>query len=351
MAKKKSGGDDSTIDIGQRILDEVTKEFGDVIINGESILDVPRELVSICPTIDYALGGGVTKGSWFVLNGKPKQGKTQLALKLLAGCQRNGMETYVDNVEHRLKERDISGVEGLDASKVHIIQSTKEKILSAEDHLCILDKLLSTKENCAVVVDSFSALAEASKFAEFNKKTRGELGQIVTAFCDRMCSVVPLRNHIIIGITHVIANTGGQGMSPTVEKTSARLVFQSDFKMKVKWAPAWKDGEEQIGQTPHWICEFSGLRGPGREVVSYLRYGIGYDDTMEYIKFAEEFGLIAKGGAWYTLFPDDKAENPIKMQGAERLWEFLRNPDNKEHYHRLVKEVRELLGLPAITLE
>lgn len=351
MAKKKatSGDDCGGIDIGQRILDEVQKEFGDVIISGQSVTSVPREIISICPTLDYMFGGGVTKGSWVVFNGKQKCGKTMAGLTLLANCQKNGMETYFSNVEHRIKDRDIKGIEGLDASKLNIIQSTKDKVLSAEDHLYILDKILSTRENCAVLVDSFSALAEASKLAEFNKKTRGELGQIVTSFCNRMASVVPLRNHIVIGITHIIANTGGQGMSPHVEKIPTSLAYQADFKAKVTWAPLLKDGDDVIGQIPHWKCEFSGLRGPGREVESYLRYGIGYDHTMEYIKFAEEFGLIAKGGSWYNLFPDDKLENPIKLQGAERLWEFLRNPDNIIHHQRLVKETRELLGLPTLS--
>ena len=354
MAKKKSIDVDSDlIDLSQRTRDEIEKKYGTgVITNASSVIEVDREIISICPTVDYAFHGGLTKGNWFVMNGPPKTGKSALGLKALAKCQKNGMRTIFFNIEHRLKKRDMLGVEGLDLDKLEIVQSVKGNILSAEKSFNILYDILSCDTNCAVLVDSFSVLNEEAKQTEYGKETRGKLGHYASDFCNSVASIVPLHDHIIMGITHSIANTSGMGPSK-VEKSPNSIIYMSDFKMKC-WKDTgwkWEDKEgERIGQKVSWECEFSGLGGGGRKVVSYLRYGIGYDELMEYMVYAEEFGLIAKAGSWFTLFPDEKLDPPIKSQGLEGIWTYLRNPENKEPHDKLVKEVRELLGLPAIIL-
>lgn len=355
MAKKKKDIDsddgDSLIDLAQRSRDEIEKKYGvGVLSSANSIVDVPRKIISVCPSVDYAFAGGLTKGNWFVMNGPPKLGKSALGLKALASCQKDGMRTVFSNIEHRLKMRDLLGVEGLDVNKLEVIESTKGNILSAEKHFAILYDILSSDTNCAILVDSFSMMNESAKQDEFGKETRGKIGHYASDFCNSMTSIVPLHDHIIMGVTHTIANTSGFGPSK-VEKSPNSIIYVSDFKLK-GWKDKgweWKDSDgERIGQRVTWECEFSGLGGGGRKVVSHLRYGIGYDDLMEYLVYGEEFGLLKLAGAWLTLFPDDVAP-PMKTQGFDKMWHKLRHEDNLELKNRLISEVRPLLGLPALT--
>jgi recombination protein RecA len=322
---------------------QITKDFGNVFSTADELLEEKQEIISICPSIDRALGGGVTKGSWIVLNGVPKGGKSSLALFALAKMQKFGMKTYYLNCEGRLKSRDIEAVSGLDKEGLTVISSTEDNILSVEKWLSIADNILHQR-NVALVIDSFSVLNDESKLLEFNKQTRGSENKVVSAFCSKLATVVPLKKNIVMGITHIISNTSGFGASK-VEKTANALAYQADYKLQTTWAEKWTVGtsedSEQIGQITHWKVLCSALRGPGRSAKTYIRYGSSIDEIYENVQFAIEFGMISKAGAWMSIFPDTEYEQ--KFQGIEKVCDFFRQSENSKLYDKLSAEVRELI--------
>ena len=64
---------------------EFIKKYGDYVTTGEKVLETKRsyKTISISPAIDLGLGGGIKEGSWMILSGPPKAGKTKPQCKLL----------------------------------------------------------------------------------------------------------------------------------------------------------------------------------------------------------------------------------------------------------------------------
>jgi recombination protein RecA len=174
---------------------------------------------------------------------------------------------------------------------------------------------------------------------EFGKQTRGGQAKIISDFCSRLATVVPIKDSIVICITHNISNTSGYGAS-IIEKTPSSLLYQIDYKLKGFKSTAWtlSEGADPIGQVVDWLCECSGLRGPGRKCQSYIRYGQGIDEVAELVNFAIDLGLISKAGAWYSI---EGTEG--KYQGFEKLCDFLKEKDNIEVLGNLDKQVSEML--------
>ena len=91
------------------------------------------------------------------------------------------------------------------------------------------------------------------------------------------------------------------------------------------------------------------------EIDSYIRYGIGIDNTYEAINLGCQLGLILKAGAWMTLdFMqrhlklleskewDDATIRKVKTQGAEKLYRLLL--DNPAWVKILEQEIKGLLS-------
>lgn len=61
------------------ILKEIKKKHGNIIIKGNELLNQRKDhkTISVSPSIDLALKGGVREGTWLMLSGAPKSGKAQ----------------------------------------------------------------------------------------------------------------------------------------------------------------------------------------------------------------------------------------------------------------------------------
>jgi recombination protein RecA len=309
----------------ERIIKEIEKQYGDgIAIGGQNLLDDPSMIIPLCPSLNVALSGGIPEGSWVTLAGKPKCGKTTTALHFAAKCQRpeyGSRHVYYLNIEGRLKRMNLQGILGLksDPDNFTLITSTREKILSAQDFLTIGEKILLSHDSCLLIVDSYSSLCHEKEITEgIGTSTRGGGAMLLAQFCRQMSNVVPIKKSIVVGITHLMANTSGYG-SPYTEKGGFGIAYQVDVKLKVKSVEPWKAGGKegkQIGQKVNWICETSALGPPGMEAESCLRYGHGIDEVMELIQFGKDMGFISVAGAgWSTL--DFMKENLIMLGATE----------------------------------
>ena len=75
-------------------------------------------------------------------------------------------------------------------------------------------------------------------------------------------------------------------------------------------------------------------------IKSSIRYGIGVAKAMELVTLCVDFGIIAKGGAWYTL---TSIKDKPKFQGTEKLRQYVF--DNPKVYDKLMDELRETMGV------
>jgi recombination protein RecA len=331
---------------------DIVKKYGQVISTGNQVLDRRRDYktVSVSPAIDLALGGGIKEGSWVILTGDPKCGKTTTALQIAANCQKENRPVIYLDAEGRLKEMNLLGVDGLDKDKMQIIHSEDEP-LSAEAFLDIAVKLCSAKENygCVCIIDSTSSLMPEKELDGDMSPGRAGLPRILSVFCKKMGQIVPNQRITMIVITHYIANTSGYG--PT---------RMPDTRMEVKSIKAWEQSEKQVGQAVNWKILCSSMGPPGGECQSWLRYGNGIDKTQELVILGQETGLIAKAGAWLTCefmlsyLDEVKKINPdldtsdteavlksVKFQGQEKLYNFL--IANRNVCDILEKEIKSML--------
>jgi recombination protein RecA len=335
-----------------KLKEEVTKQFGDEIISsGNALVDKKVLTIPVSPSLDIVLGGGIPEGSFVVLTGQPKCGKTTSSLDFAATAQKldyahstfkNGREVYYLNIEGRLKKRDLEGIPGLDLARFHIIGSQQGKILHAEEYLQIAEKIINEIPGSVLIIDSYSALCtEAEITSEMDKMQRADGAKLLAKFCRKVANVIPVNKNIVIGITHLMGNPTGYG-AEFKEKSGQAIAYQTDIKLRAKTFRPWTVGTEgsQIGQEIEWQVICSALGPPGGNITSYIRYGQGIDRQTEVINLASDLGIIHKGGAWYTI---TSLEDKPKFQGVEKVRNYLM--ENNDVYEKLYSQVKETMGI------
>lgn len=325
---------------------DIIKEYGDVLLEANYILDDPPPVISVSPKIDIALGGGVPEGSLFILTGPEKVGKTVTALQFCRNAQQMLLENkekrkvYYGNIEGRIKKRDLEGIKGLDCNpdNFKIVGSTKGNILSGEKYLGIFDNIIHNEPHSVCIIDSFSALAsEAELVGDIRDVQVAAMNRYLGKFTRKFANVLPINRVTLVGITHLMANIQkfGTGKSK-VEKSGNAIKYAQDVKLWAQYKEPLKQGETQIGQKVHWLIENSAIGAPGQKVVSYIKYGVGIWDEYEIAELAKDFGIV-EGKTWLTL------PNGEKVQGMVNFCKYLE--ENPEAYKDLKSQVFETIGL------
>ena len=337
-----------------KLKEEVTKTFGkNIILSANSIIDKPSTVIPIGPSLDIVLNGGVPEGSFVVLTGQPKCGKTTTSLSFAAtalkpeyqGDLPSPRKAYYLNIEGRLKKRDLEGIPELDLDRFDVIGSQQGKILHAEEYLQIAEKIINQEPGSILIIDSYSALCtEAEITSDMNKMQRADGAKLLAKFCRKVANVIPVNKNLVIGITHLMGNPTGYG-AEFKEKSGQAVAYQTDIKLRAKTFSPWllnKDTNSQIGQEVTWQVVTSALGPPGGSITSYLRYGQGIDKEMEVVNLAIDLGLIQKAGAWYTLGFVKEKEKP-KAQGVEKVRQYI--VDNPGCYDELYASIKETMGI------
>lgn len=332
--------------------EDVLKNFGDdIILTGNAVVDRKVITIPVSPSLDIVLNGGIPEGSFVVLTGQPKCGKTTSSLDFCATAQRpeyaygsfkDGREVYYLNIEGRLKKRDLEGIAGLDLNRFHVIGSQQGKILHGEEYLQIAERIINEIPGSIIIIDSYSALCtEAEITSDMDKMQRADGAKLLAKFCRKVANVIPVNKNIVIGITHLMGNPTGYG-AEFKEKSGQAIAYQTDIKLRAKSFKPWllSADSTQIGQEIEWQVVCSALGPPGASITSYIRYGQGIDKQMELVQLASDIGLIHKGGAWYTL---TSLEDKPKFQGTEKIRQYL--VDNPEVYQTLLASVKETMGI------
>jgi recombination protein RecA len=126
--------------------------------------------------------------------------------------------------------------------------------------------------------------------------------------------------------------TGGMAVkffSTTVVKLWSSEAEANAIKAGVKVGD--KIIEQRVGRPVNWIIDYN-KQGPpnlsGQYDFYYQGETIGIDGVGETLDVAEMYGLIEKGGAWYTIGEE-------RFQGRAKAVQYLR--DNP----KVVKDLRE----------
>lgn len=312
-------------------------------------MDRESVVIPLSPALDMVLGGGIPEGSFCVLTGQPKCGKTTTSLDFAATAQKSEYQgslkkprhVYYLNIEGRLKKRDLQGIKDLDMDRFDIIGSQEGKILHGEEYLQIAERIINEEPGSILIIDSYSAICTAAEItSDMDKMQRADGAKLLAKFCRKVANVIPVNKNVVIGITHLMGNPTGYG-AEFKEKSGQAIAYQTDIKMRAKTFKPWTlTDNTQIGQTVEWQVLCSALSPPGGTTTSYIRYGDGIDKITEIMMLAIDIGIIAKGGAWYSFDIDGEKK---KFQGTEKLRKFF--VDNPDAYDTILETTKETMGI------
>lgn len=328
----------------------IQKAFGKVISRGSELISTKKSLkpVSVSPALDLALNGGLLEGSWTVVSGDPKTGKSTTCLQVCKNAQDEGRPVIYIDGESRLKAYNLVGIEGLDLEKIQIVHSPEDgESLSAEDFLDIAESLMKRPENngAVCVIDSCSSLVPRAELEESaSASLRASLPKLLSHWVKKNAQTVVKNKINVLIITHYITNTSGYG-KVKVPDCGVMVQYQADTRLDISKIEPWEENNKKIGQLVHWKINCSSMGSSGAECISYIKYNKGIDKEKEIIELAESFGIIEKAGAWYCIpflsTLDEFKESP-KFQGQSKIYEFL--VERKDIFDLIKNQVKEMIS-------
>lgn len=320
----------------------VIKKLGKTnIITANEVVQKPRWLIPVSPALDIGLCGGIPSGSWAVLSGPSKSGKTTLALQIARNAQQlYGVPIVFANVEGRFKGQSIRSVEGLDPNNIHVIESSEDMVLSGEDYLWAVEEAIKTMPGCVVIVDSISRLyTKACLSEDVSANKRSSTPKLLADFCDRLCNIVPVTNSVVLCIAQIYANNAARpGQKTTVVGGGNAVKYQADILMNIDYAKPWKEkvgGDDvPVGSEIYWSILSNAIGAPPEgQVTSFLRFGKGFDRVKELTNLATDLGVISQKGAW--CYYGDESFN-----GKQKLTEHLEeNPEVCDQIEAQIKSM------------
>lgn len=351
------------------VSNSIVSKYGDVVRSGTEVLQNINSLnvIGVSPALDIALGGGIREGSVVVMTGDPKSGKTTTALHFAAKCQKKDKRVIYVNTEGRLSKQNFDGIKDLNSDNILIIESTDERVLSAEDFLNIIEYYINNDPGCLIIADSLSNMVPAVELeGEVRTGVRNALPRLLSMFFKRISGTLMKNKTILICITHNIANTGGSPYAPQkMADCGNMLQYQAGTNMVITHRGKWqvpKDTGQHVGQIANWSIKTSNAGGrPNSTAEGWIRYGIGVDEIQEIIQIACEFRLIKAAGAWYTIScavenldnvsiknyiqsvnanTPEEIEKSLKFQGINAVADFLNEHTNIADF--IYEKIKEL---------
>jgi len=339
-AKKVKASDKFTDDL---VSSAVTSKYGEVVRTGTEVLESINSLqvIGVSPALDMALGGGLREGSVVVMTGDPKSGKTTTALHFAAKCQKLDKRIIYVNTEGRLSKQNFDGIRGLSSDDILVVESTDDRVLSAEDFLNIIEYYVNNDPGCVIICDSLSNMVPSCELeGDVRTGVRNALPRLLSMFFKRISGSLMKNKTILIAVTHNIANTGGSPYAPQkMADCGNMLQYQAGTNMVITHVGRWqvpKDSGPHVGQIANWRIKTSNAGGtPNSTAASWIRYGIGLDEVQEVLQAACEFRLIKTAGAWYTIqcavnnvedpaIAKVLADNEIDPTNAEAVEKFFK---------------------------
>ncbi|NDB57155.1 hypothetical protein EB001_01705 [bacterium] len=262
------------------ISNSIVSKYGDVVRSGTEVLQNINSLnvIGVSPALDIALGGGLREGSVVVMTGDPKSGKTTTALHFAAKCQKHNKRVIYVNTEGRLSKQNFDGIKGLNSDNILIIESTDERVLSAEDFLNIIEYYVNNDSGCLIIADSLSNMVPAVELeGEVRTGVRNALPRLLSMFFKRISGTLMKNKTILICITHNIANTGGSPYAPQkMADCGNMLQYQAGTNMVITHRGKWqvpKDTGQHVGQIANWSIKTSNAGGrPNSTAEGWIRF-------------------------------------------------------------------------------
>lgn len=298
-------------------------------------------------SLDIALSGGIPEGTSVLLSGRPKVGKTTLALHYVQKCHSEDPDkkAFFFDVEGRLRMELINCFPGINRENFSVVRSNDTKILSAEDYLNLLYETLKDYPKSICILDSVAALCpEAELTSNIGDSIKmASTATLMYKMFRRVSQILSVTKSTFIALTHMVANPNpGPGkksfaVGGNAPQYGASVWLEAPWKEDIK-----NNNNDSIGQIAHYSVVASALGAPGSDVSVPIIYGKGVDEETDVFNVAQDFGVIKRAGAWYSIDSSflESMEEDKKFQGQANVIEFLRQ--NKEVTKEIDSKIRSM---------
>ena len=323
-------------------LNAVNKKHGTIL---KWLSDTPDERFEFISTgsisLDHALGGGFPRGRMVEVFGWEGCGKSTLAMSTVAEANKMGLDAVYLDIERALDPR-LPIAYGVDPNKFLL----EDAPFSAENHLEVMEALISTGRIGVCVLDSITALMpQAELDGNIGDKHIGLQARLLSQACRKLVQLLGETNTLMIFINQYREKIMSVPGDPKVVSGGNATKFYCTHRVEVSGSGKYNKGRilgsggEVIGQKMHYKVMKNKLSAPWREGTLDLIYGRGYDVFAEIVNLSTDLGVIDLEGSWYQY-------KEYKVQGMDKFKALLEE-DCKLRYD-LESQVREMLGLKSI---
>jgi recombination protein RecA len=290
--------------------------------------------------LNRALRGGFGYGRQILVWGNKSSGKSSFCLQMIGEAQKEGRICAWIDAEQSF-DRDWAAKLGVDTKSM--VYSPARTV---NDMVDVGAQLMSANTDI-IVVDSISALLPAIYFEKDSNELKSlENTKQIGAEARDMTNAVKMLNYannqnhstLLVLISQHRNNIGAMYASHQPTGGHATKFFSSTIiklwssesesnAISGKIVSGDKIIEKKVGRKVGWHIDFN-KTGPSFGSGEYDFYFdgdfIGVDKTAELVDVGIEFGIIEKGGAWYTVFGE-------RFQGKAKVIEWLKeNPQKME---------------------
>lgn len=279
--------------------------------------------------LDSALGiGGYPRGRIIEIYGAESCGKTTLALKAVAQCQKIGGKAVYIDAEHAVDSVYAEKL-GVDLNQIVLCQPN-----SGEQAFSIIEALIKTDLVDLIIVDSVAALTpQAELDGDFDEQTIGLQARmmskglrIIQNLLNEKTTVIFI-NQIRDKITLSYSNNN------TTTSGGRALKFFASIRIETKKVELIKSAEEVIGFKSKILIVKNKVAPPLKTAFLDFYFGNGFSYQNEIFDLALEHGIIKKSGSWYSF------EDTNIAQGKETAKNNILN--NNELFNKIKTEVEK----------
>ena len=279
-------------------------------------------------TLDLALGGGYPKGRVVEVYGPESSGKTTLTLHAIAEVQkRGGVAAFVD-AEHALDPVYAAAL-GVDIENLLVSQPD-----TGEMALEIVDQLVRSAAVDIVVVDSVAALTPRAEIeGEMGDLAVGSQARLMSQAMRKITGNIGKSGCTVIFLNQLRQKIGVTYGNPETTTGGNALKFYASVRLDIRRIQTLKRGTEEYGIRAKVKVAKNKVAPPFRIAEFDILFGRGISTLGCLLDLAEETGVVARKGAWYSYEGDNIG------QGRDNTITWLeQNPEQAEVIEQLTRQ-------------
>lgn len=317
------------------IMKDINKEWGgDIIHYGVSQTEYKR-IPFTSPRLNYITHGGIPRGRLTEFFGDEGGGKTTHALDVVANYQQmEDAKTALWIDVERTLDFVWANKLGVDVDDMILLDPETQ---GAEKIFEKTLRLIETGEIGFVVIDSLGIMLSDQAYEKtVEDKTYGGISMALTRFSKEAVPLCAKNDCTLIGINQVRADmnspygalttTGGKAWR---HNCSCRMEFRKGYLFDDKYTKISRSAERPVGHIvdvympKNKTCASNRING-----FDTIRYDIGIDYLYDLTEVCMKYGVIEKGGSWYTLKNVETGKEIKSLQGQYKVSDFLADESN-----------------------